>query len=70
MNDYSTPPELNPVDLWYQTGKTQQELAELLGVHTVTFARWSPLETCTGKSASYLPPSVQYAPFVCISLPL
>lgn len=40
MNDYSTPPELNPVDLWYRSGKTQQELAELLGVHTTTFARW------------------------------
>lgn len=40
MDDYSTPPELNPVDLWYKSGKTQQELAKLMGVHTTTFARW------------------------------
>lgn len=40
MTDYSTPPELNPVDLWYATNKTQQELAQLLGCSTTTFARW------------------------------
>ena len=64
MNDYSTPPELNPVDLWYQTGKTQQELAELLGVHTVTFARW-----CNGSrkpSAAYRRLAAELAPRLLI----
>lgn len=45
MDDYNTPPEVNPVDLWYKTGRTQQELAELFGVHCTTFARW-----CSGKT--------------------
>ncbi|MCT7965178.1 helix-turn-helix transcriptional regulator [Laspinema sp. D1] len=40
MTDYSTPPELNPVDLWHQTDKTQEELAEIFDVHPTTFARW------------------------------